>query len=108
MPQGERTVPEADDFKRMLLHVNLLYLGATVYVIADMSYASRFWTQFEFVSRGPHLNQAPLDGLTLNLAAFSGWHCKSRLRKVLFPPQRQQIGAGLCAAFTMLPLSTRQ
>ena len=31
----------------MLKNVNLLYLGCTVLLIVDLSYLSRFWTQFE-------------------------------------------------------------
>ena len=27
--------------------VNMLYLGTTVLILYDLSYASRFWTQFE-------------------------------------------------------------
>lgn len=32
---------------RVLRTVNLLYLGTRVLVLADISYLSRFWTQFE-------------------------------------------------------------
>ena len=31
----------------MLSEVNLLYLGTTVLILLDLSYVSRFWTQFE-------------------------------------------------------------
>ena len=47
MPQGEKTATEKADFKRMLDQVNLLYLGTSVLVLVDLSYPSRFWTQFE-------------------------------------------------------------
>ena len=48
MPQGkERTPPEVADFQRMLKQINFLYLGARVLILLDLSYLSRFWTQFE-------------------------------------------------------------
>ena len=47
MPQGTRTPAEKEQFRWMLQHANLLYLGATVLVLMDLSYLSRFWTQFE-------------------------------------------------------------
>lgn len=47
MPQGERTPAENVWFKWMLANVNLLYLGAKVLLLVDVSYLSRFWTQFE-------------------------------------------------------------
>jgi len=48
MPQGqERTPAERAEFKHMLEDVNLLYLGCAVLVLLDLSYISRFWTQFE-------------------------------------------------------------
>ena len=47
MPQGERTDAEKAEFDMMLPNINLLYLGATVLVLMDLSYLSRFWTQFE-------------------------------------------------------------
>ena len=60
MPQDERTAKEKEekakdtrteedvkDFKRMLADVNLLYVGASVLFLLDVSYISRFWTQFE-------------------------------------------------------------
>ena len=34
-------------FKVMLRNINLLYLFCGVLVLADLSYVSRFWTQFE-------------------------------------------------------------
>ena len=42
-----RNKADLGDFKLMLSSVNLLYLGGTVLLIVDMSYLSRFWTQFE-------------------------------------------------------------
>jgi len=47
MPQGERTDEEKAAFGRMLGNINLLFLGASVLILLDMSYSSRFWTQFE-------------------------------------------------------------
>jgi hypothetical protein len=47
MPQGKRTRAEKVLFKWMLSNVNLLYLGARVLLVVDISYLSRFWTQFE-------------------------------------------------------------
>ena len=47
MPQGKRTDEEKAEFEMMLPNINLLYLGATVLVLMDLSYLSRFWTQFE-------------------------------------------------------------
>ena len=46
-PKGSRTAEDKDDFKRMLSEVNMLYLGTTVLILLDLSYVSRFWTQFE-------------------------------------------------------------
>ena len=48
MPQGgDRSAEEKADFKLMLMNVNLLYLGSSVLVLQELSYLSRFWTQFE-------------------------------------------------------------
>lgn len=47
MPQGDRTPRETVEFQHMLAHVNLLYLGMSVLILLDLSYISRFWTQFE-------------------------------------------------------------
>jgi len=48
MPQGkQRTLAETVRFKHMLGNVNLLYLGCQVLALIDISYLSRFWTQFE-------------------------------------------------------------
>ena len=47
MPQGKRTAVQTADLRRMLSQVNLLYLGATVLILLDLSYLSRFWTQLE-------------------------------------------------------------
>ena len=43
MPQGERTKEEKEAFTRMLSNINLLFLGASVLILLDMSYSSRFW-----------------------------------------------------------------
>ena len=48
MPQGAHVTPaEKVMFSWMLRRINLLYLGARVLVLQDLSYQSRFWTQFE-------------------------------------------------------------
>ena len=48
MPQGDdRTLAEKLCFKWMLENVNLLYLSCSVLCILDLSYNTRFWTQFE-------------------------------------------------------------
>ena len=47
MPQGERSGPDKAEFKRMLPRINMLYLGCSVLLIVDNTYATRFWTQFE-------------------------------------------------------------
>lgn len=51
MPQGDdvesRTELEKVEFDVMLSNVNLLYLGCAVIILLDLSYLSRFWTQFE-------------------------------------------------------------
>jgi len=47
MPQGNRTLAQKVRFDWMLENVNLLYLGLSVIILLDMSYLSRFWTQFE-------------------------------------------------------------
>ena len=45
MPQGNRTASEKRMFKIMLPNINILYLGASVLALVDLSYMSRFWTQ---------------------------------------------------------------
>ena len=48
MPQGAtRTEEQKVEFKVMLRNINMLYLGVTVLILLDISYMSRFWTQFE-------------------------------------------------------------
>ena len=48
LPQGaDRSAAEKDAFNLQLPHVNLLYMGATVLVLFDRLYASRFWCAFE-------------------------------------------------------------
>ena len=44
---GKRTKREDLYFDHQLKHANLLYLGCKVLVLLDLSYQSRFWTQFE-------------------------------------------------------------
>jgi len=46
-PKGSRSAEDTAAFKRMLKEVNRLYLGTTVLILLDLSYVSRFWTQFE-------------------------------------------------------------
>ena len=43
VPQGKRTAAERRDFDRMLLNVNLLFIGCSVLIMMDRSYLSRFW-----------------------------------------------------------------
>ena len=48
MPQGADKTPEQKvQFKWMLQNINSLYLGCHVLILLDLSYLSRFWTQFE-------------------------------------------------------------
>ena len=47
VPNGGRSEAEQQTFALMLRNVNLLYLGLSVLILADRSYLSRFWTQFE-------------------------------------------------------------
>ena len=47
MPQGDKKTWELIAFRVMLRNINLLYLFCGVLVLADLSYISRFWTQFE-------------------------------------------------------------
>jgi len=47
MAQGQRNADEKVEFKAMLKRINVLYLGATVLILLELSYISRFWTQFE-------------------------------------------------------------
>lgn len=42
-----RTETERQSFKLMLKNANLLYLSASVLILTDRSYLSRFWTNFE-------------------------------------------------------------
>ncbi|KOO23359.1 tir-containing protein [Chrysochromulina tobinii] len=46
-PQGERTPQEKEIFSLTLENMDFLFLGASVLILLDMSYMSRFWTQFE-------------------------------------------------------------
>ena len=65
MPQGERSSSEQQEFKRMLPEINLVYLTATVLILMDMTYMSRFWTQFEA-------------WLSLQMATADGLRCAAR------------------------------
>ena len=47
MPQCERSPLEKLEFDAMLPNVNILYLSCRVLILLDLSYVSRFWTQFE-------------------------------------------------------------
>ena len=47
LPKGSRSAEDTVAFKGMLKEVNRLYLGTTVLILLDLSYVSRFWTQFE-------------------------------------------------------------
>lgn len=48
MPQGKNKTPdEKAEFKTMLANINMLYLSTRVLILYDLSYNSRFWTQFE-------------------------------------------------------------
>ncbi|KOO25348.1 trafficking protein particle complex 8 [Chrysochromulina tobinii] len=46
-PQGERTPQQQELFSLTLENMDFLFLGASVLILLDMSYMSRFWTQFE-------------------------------------------------------------
>ena len=47
MPQYPRTEAEDADFRDMLHNMDVMYLSSTVLLVVDMSYLTRFWTQFE-------------------------------------------------------------
>lgn len=47
MPQGKRTKAEMIHFRWMHYNANLLFLGASVLLLVDISYLIRFWTQYE-------------------------------------------------------------
>ena len=47
LTQGKRTRAETIKFRWMLQNANVLYLGTEVLILLDISYLSRFWTQFE-------------------------------------------------------------
>ena len=42
-PQGERTPQEKEIFSLTLENMDFLFLGASVLILLDMSYMSRFW-----------------------------------------------------------------
>ena len=62
MPQGKaKSAIEKQEIRVMLPNINLLYLGCSVLILLDLSYLSRFWTQFEaYLS----LRRATVRGLT--------------------------------------------
>ena len=61
LPQMPRTPSEETTFRNSLRSVYLLYLGASVLILFDKAYNSRFWTNFEaWLS----MRQASADGLT--------------------------------------------
>ena len=77
MPQEDkdagvtRTAEEQVEFKEMLSMVNLLYLGASVLILLDMSYLSRFWTCYEaWLS----MQRATEDGLQPDPDNKRSWH----------------------------------
>ena len=77
MPQGpNRSKTEQREFSFMLPNINLLYLGASCLLLVDISYVSRFWTQFEAWLSMQH---ASIDGLTGAMrggsSATSGLRC---------------------------------
>jgi hypothetical protein len=43
VPHGERTPQQQELFSLMLENMYLLFLGASVLILLDMSYMSRFW-----------------------------------------------------------------
>merc|ERR1712232_211954 len=47
VPKSTRSAEDTADFKIMLKMINMLFFGATVLIVLDLSYVSRFWTQFE-------------------------------------------------------------
>ena len=48
MPQGEdQTLAEKAEFRHMLSNINNLFAGMKVLILLDLSYMSRFWTQYE-------------------------------------------------------------
>ena len=46
-PKGSRGAEDTAEFKNMLAQINMLFLGTSVLILYDLSYSSRFWTQFE-------------------------------------------------------------
>ena len=71
MPQGERTVQEKAMFKAMLPNINLLYVSATVLVLMDRTYLSRFWVWLRRDANPTRVDHpcqsmcAPVDGTDL-------------------------------------------
>ena len=46
MPQGYKAPADLVNFKWMLSNINVLYLSLGVVILLDLSYFSRFWTQY--------------------------------------------------------------
>lgn len=46
MPQGYKSPGEHISFRWMLSNINVLYLSVNVLILLDLSYFSRFWTQY--------------------------------------------------------------
>ena len=60
MPQGKKSLADKIGFDWMLGNINLLYLAMPCLILLDLSYISRFWTQFEaWLS----MQTATMDGL---------------------------------------------
>ena len=47
LPQGRRQYWEDYQFRLTLPNIDLLYIGASVLILLDRSYLSRFWTLYE-------------------------------------------------------------
>jgi len=47
VPHGARSSEDTALFKQMLPNINMVYLGASVLILLDLSYCSRFWTLTE-------------------------------------------------------------
>jgi hypothetical protein len=57
MTQGpQRTPDEQREFRAMLPNISLLFIGASCLLLVDMSYVSRFWTQYE--ARNRHVGRS--------------------------------------------------
>jgi len=47
IPEGSRSAEDSAEFRKMLKQINMIFLGSTILILLDLSYISRFWTQFE-------------------------------------------------------------